>query len=184
VADLQGMRAQLQREFEDLVGRFMASDHGQRLLGWYDQLGDRDRLALRLLGAFLGLVLGYLLLLAPMISYGDQAQSRLQEERSLLAWLRENAGEVQGGAPVNPEARNQPVATLVNSSAQESGLTIRRYEPAGENSVRVWLEGAAFNAVVKWVYQLEGNYGVRATDINIERESEPGKVSARLTLQG
>lgn len=183
MADFKAISAELQRQFEDLASRFMASDQGQRLIGWYDQLGPRDRLALRGLGSFLGLVLGYFLLIAPLIEHGERAQRRLQDERALLEWLRAHQGEA-GGAAGAGQTRDQPVATLVNTSAQENKLTIRRYEPAGEDGVKVWIEGAAFNSVIKWLYQLEGSYGIRAAEFSLEREDEPGKVSARLTLQG
>jgi general secretion pathway protein M len=180
--NLRNLGPELRRQFEDLASRFMASDTGQRVLGWYDTLGDRDRLALRLLGAFLGAVLLYVLILAPAIGQGDRAWDRLQEERALLGWLRAHQGEVSGSGAV--QAREQPVATLVNSSAQENKLTIRRYEPAGEDGIRVWLEGAEFNAVVKWLYQLEGSSGIRAVEFTVERDAQPGRVNARLTLQG
>lgn len=183
MVDTRAMSAELQRQFEDLASRFMASDAGQRLIHFYDQLGPRDRIALRALGGFLGLVLAYLLLLAPMIAHGEQAQRRLQEERALLQWLQAHQGEA-GSSTTPGAARDQPVATLVNTSAQENKLTIRRYEPAGEDGVKVWLEGAPFNTVVKWLYQLEGAHGIRAAEFSLERADEPGKVSARLTLRG
>jgi general secretion pathway protein M len=118
-----------------------------------------------------------------MIEHGEQARRRLQEERALLEWLRAHQGEA-GGAAQPGAARDQPIATLVNTSAQENKLTIRRYEPAGDDGVKVWLEGAPFNTVVKWLYQLEGGYGIRAAEFTLERADEPGKVSARLTLRG
>lgn len=179
--NLRNLGPELRRQFEDVASRFMASDAGQRVLGWYDTLGDRDRLALRLLGAFFGVLVLYVLLLAPAIGQGDRAWGRLQQERELLAWLRAHQSEVSAGGA---QAREQPVATVVNSSAQEHQLTIRRYEPAGENGIRVWLEGAEFNAVVKWLYQLEGSFGVRAAEFTVERDAQPGRVNARLTLQG
>ena len=184
MAELRAMGAELQRQFEDLASRFMASDQGQRLIGWYETLGARDRLALRLLGSFLGFVLLYLLLISPMIDYGNRAQHRLQDEHALLEWLRTHQGEASGGGGGGAAAREQPVATLVNSSAQENKLTVRRYEPAGDDGIKVWIDGAAFNSVVKWMYQLEGSYGIHAAEFTLEREDEPGKVSARLTLRG
>jgi general secretion pathway protein M len=180
--NLRSLGPELQRQFEDLASRFMASDLGQRLIGGYDHLGDRDRLALRLLGSFVGAVLVYLLVLAPAIGLGDRAHGRLQQERELLAWLQQHQGAVSGSAA--PQAREQPVGTVVNNSAQENKITIRRYEPAGEDGIRVWLEGADFNAVVKWLYQLEGSAGIRAAEFTVERDAQPGKVNARLMLRG
>ena len=184
MAELRAIGGELQRQFEDLVSRFMASDQGQRLIGWYETLGTRDRLALRGLGAFLGAVLLYMLLIAPTIAYGTRAQHRLQEERALLDWLRVHQVESSAAGTGAAPAHDQPIATVVNNSAQENKLTIRRYEPSGEDGIKVWIDGAAFNSIVKWMYQLEGSYGIRAAEFSVEREKEPGKVSARLTLRG
>lgn len=180
--DLRNSMAMLRRNVEDTVSRFVASDHGQRVIGWYEHLSPRDRLALRSLGGFAVVVVLYSLLLQPMIGFSSRAERHLQEERALVAWLRGN--ESAAKLAVSGTARDQPVAALVISSAKTSELTIRRYEPAGESSVRVWLEGAQFNSVVNWLYQLQSVHGIRAAEFSIEREPEPGRVSARLTLEG
>jgi general secretion pathway protein M len=184
MADLATFRLEMRRQAEDLASRMMASDVGQRLLAFYDQLGERDRLALRLLGLFGGVLCLYLMLIAPLAEHGNRAARRLDDERALLAWLRSHeaeAGNAPGGATA---ARSEPLATLVNKTADENGVSIRRYEPAGEDGVRLWLEGASFNAVVKWLFLLEGSHGIRAEEFSIERESSPGLVSVRLTLRG
>jgi general secretion pathway protein M len=184
MADMNAFRDELRRQAEDLASRVMASDTGQRLIGWYDGLGDRDRLALRLLSCFLAGVMLYFAAVSPLLAYVGKAERRLEDERALLAWLRSHEGEAGAGPVVGGIARNQPVATLVNTSAKESGLTIRRYEPADNDGMRVWLEDVPFNAVIKWIVMLEGNYGIRAVEFNVEREGAAGRVSARLTLRG
>ena len=173
--------AELQRQFEDLASRFMASDLGQRVIGWHEQLGERDRLALRGMALFLGVVLAYVTLVSPVIERGERAQRRLQEERALLDWLRAHRAEA-GSTDVGARP-DKPLATLVNESAQQNKLNIRRYEPAGDAGMKVWIEGASFNSLVKWMYQLDGQYGVQTAEFTLEREEQPGKVSARLTLQ-
>ncbi|MBP8926682.1 MAG: type II secretion system protein M, partial [Pseudomonadales bacterium] len=134
------------------------------------------------LGGFAVLVVLYSFLLQPMTDFSSRAERHLQEERALIAWLRGN--EPAAKLAVAGAARDQPVAALVNSSAKTNELAIRRYEPTGESSVRVWLEGVQFNSVVKWLYQLQSVHGIRAAEFSIEREPEPGRVSARLTLEG
>lgn len=185
MADIHAFRDEMRRQAEDLASRVMASDTGQRLIGWYDGLGDRDRLALRLLSFFLAAVALYFAAVAPLLGYVDKAEQRLAQERALLAWLSSHAAEAGAGASgAQGAAREQPVATVVNSTAKENGLTIRRYEPADQDGMRVWLEGVPFNAVIKWIVMLEGNYGIRAVEFNVEREGAAGSVSARITLRG
>jgi general secretion pathway protein M len=48
--------------------------------------------------------------------------------------------------------------------------------------VRIWLEDVPFDGLVRWLGDLHARYGVRVDNADIERESGPGLVNARLTL--
>lgn len=183
MAELAAFTAEMRRQAEDLASRVMASDAGQRLLAFHDQLGERDRLALRGLGWFGAAVLLYTLLVSPLLAHVESAERRLQNEMELLSWLRAH-DTVAGGAASPAASGEEPLATVVNSTAEEGGLAIRRYEPAGDDGVRLWMEGANFNALVKWLFLLEGTHGIKASEFSIEREADPGKVSVRITLRG
>ncbi|ERI50130.1 hypothetical protein N878_26675, partial [Pseudomonas sp. EGD-AK9] len=63
----------------------------------WQALGPRDRLALLALGAFLALVLGYLLLWQPVARDAQAARSAFEEQRSLHAYLQSRAPELRGG---------------------------------------------------------------------------------------
>ena len=174
---------QLRRQFEDMVSRFMASDAGQRVIAWNDQLGERDRLMLRILAVFLGGALAFMLLVSPALRFADRAQGRLQEERELLGWLQSNASAVRapsGGAT----ERSGSVLSVVTDTAHENNVQVRRFEPDGDTGVRVWIDAAQFNALIKWVYTLEETHGIHVAEMNIERGTAAGMVSARLTLRG
>ena len=88
MADMTEFKAEMRRQAEDLASRVMASDAGQRILGLYEQLGERDRLALRCLGGFGAVVLAYVIAVAPLLGKLDASAHRLTAERSLLAWLQ------------------------------------------------------------------------------------------------
>ncbi len=183
MADMVAFRAEMRRQAEDLASRVMASDPGQRLIAFYEQLGERDRLAVRYLGWFSAAVVAYLMAVSPLLAMLDAASRRLEEERSLLTWLQSHdQGSAAAGASAG--STGEPVAGVVNSTAEKAGLAIRRYEPSGENGVRLWMEGASFNSLVKWLFLLEGTHGIQASEFTIEREAEPGKVSVRITLHG
>ena len=101
--DLRNSMAMLRRNVEDTVSRFVASDHGQRVIGWYEHLSPRDRLALRSLGGFAVVVVLYSLLLQPMIGFSSRAERHLQEERA-LAVLQAVLGKVRATPPPIPVA--------------------------------------------------------------------------------
>jgi general secretion pathway protein M len=49
--------------------------------------------------------------------------------------------------------------------------------------VRVWLEGAVFDDVLRWLDTLAAQHGVRITGLNVERTATPGRVNARVALE-
>lgn len=57
-----------------------------------------------------------------------------------------------------------------------------RLQPDGENQVRVWLEDTQFDTLMRWMYELQNNYGLKIDVADIERQPTPGLVNARLSL--
>ncbi len=66
----------------------------------------------------------------------------------LLAWLEANrqslerlssANSSSGGAGSDTPVDGRALMALVTRSASESGLSLQRFEPSGENAIRVWL---------------------------------------------
>jgi general secretion pathway protein M len=61
---------------------------------------------------------------------------------------------------------------------------MKRIEPAGDHSVRVWMEQAPFDTLAGWLDELNRSYGVHVQLIALDREAGPGRVNARITLEG
>uniref|UniRef100_UPI003784E100 type II secretion system protein GspM n=1 Tax=Brevundimonas sp. TaxID=1871086 RepID=UPI003784E100 len=72
----------------------------------------------------------------------------------------------------------QTVATM---TAAEAALPIREIAEQGETTV-VALDSVNFVALMTWIDRLEREQGVVAQSAEIERQSAPGIVNARLTL--
>jgi type II secretory pathway component PulM len=47
----------------------------------------------------------------------------------------------------------------------------------------VWLEGAPFDVLIKWLGTLSIQHGVDADTVTLERSEAAGRVNARLTLE-
>ena len=61
-------------------------------------------------------------------------------------------------------------------------LTLQRFEPSGENAIRLWLEDVPFASVAAWLEQLRNDHGVVIDQAAMDRDEQPGTVSVRLTL--
>lgn len=151
------------------------------------QLAPRERVVL-LAGLGLGLlILGYLLLLNPIVKARAELRDSIRQQEEELAWMQEAAQEVGRltgtGSPAAP-AGGSPLAAI-DASARQLGLgtALTRVEPGGRNEVRVWLEDAPLAELMRWLALLQGRHGIRAGEVALEPgPSGPGRSNARLTL--
>jgi len=56
-------------------------------------------------------------------------------------------------------------------------------QPDGEKRVRVWMEAASFDDVMRWLVLLDTRYGVRIENSVFEMKQESGRVDARLVFE-
>ena len=156
-----------------------------KLIAQYDQLPRRDQQALVVLAiaVFLGIL--YFAVWRPAAVFHDQAESARNNAGELLAWMQaneQNAGGASTSASADKPADGRALMALVTRSAGEAGLSLQRFEPSGEDAIRVWLENAPFAEVAAWLERLNGSHGVVIDQAAMDRASEPGRVSVRLTL--
>ncbi len=162
-----------------------------RLTARYDQLPRRDQQALMVLGIAVILGLLYFAIWRPAVSYHDRALDSRENAMELRAWMEANRASIQrlsGGssarssASVNRPADGRALMALVTRTAGEAGLTLQRFEPSGDDAIRVWLEKVPFGQVASWLEMLNTDNGVEIEQASMDRQDEPGLVSVRLTL--
>lgn len=162
-----------------------------KLTAQYDQLPRRDQQALMVLfiAVFLGIL--YFAIWRPAVTFHDNAVSSRENAEELMAWLEANRASLQrlaGGAGsqastnVDRPADGRALMALVTRSASESGLALQRFEPSGDDAIRVWLDKVPFGQVAGWLETLNVNNGVEIEQASMDRQNEPGLVSVRLTL--
>ena len=155
----------------------------ERARAWWASLADRDRRVLAGGAVALALILAYAGIWDPLTSARDQRRQDLQEARAIAVQLEQLAGAAQRSGPA-PAGAGQSLLAIVDQTRKSSAITKppSRLQPEGDNTVRLWLEDVPFEALVRWLGELHTRYGVRVEDADIERESGPGLVNARLTL--
>ena len=164
----------------------------QQGLNYWMQLRPREQLLLSLAGLVLLLALLFLLVWEPVMQEHRRLQQNLVQQQQLLAWMQQSAAEVrrlQGGKGQQRQDRaraGQSLLALIDSTAKRArlGAALKRVEPDGAGRVRVWLEQAAFDDLVRWLGQLQQRYGVRVDSIAVDRDDKPGRVAARVVFAG
>jgi len=156
---------------------------------WLDKLEPKERMMLAVGGVVLLLLLIYVLVLAPLRSGYQSLQLGVAKQRDTVVWMQGSAQTIErlrrsGGAAAQGLGGRSLLA-VTDSTARAGGLgaALKRVEPEGGNSVRVWLDGAPFDVLIKWLGTLSTRHGVDANSVTLERSEVAGLVNARLTLE-
>jgi general secretion pathway protein M len=125
----------------------------------------------------------------PLVNKVDALRVSTAEQESLLVWMRSAAQEVKqlrgrSGQPAKP-ASGQSLLSLVDRTAKSGqlGPALKRVQPDGDQKVRVWLESASFDDVVRWLTTLETRHGVHVESSVFQALEATGRVDARLVFE-
>ena len=156
---------------------------------WLYSLEPRERLMLAAGTALLALFLLYILLWSPLHSGYDAMRNTVEDQRATALWMQESAQTLMrlksSSGNASQGLGGKSLLAVADSTARAGGLgqALKRVEPEGSDSVRVWLDEAPFDVLVKWLGTLSTIHGVNAESVTLERSDATGRVSARLTLQ-
>jgi general secretion pathway protein M len=156
---------------------------------WLDKLEPKERMMLAVGSVVLLLLLIYVLILAPIRSAYQSLKMGVAEQRETVAWMQSSAQTIQhlrsSSGSSSQGLGGRSLLSVTDSTARAGGLgaALKRVEPEGSNSVRVWLDGASFDVLIKWLVTLSTRHGVDASSVTFERSGVAGLVNARLTLE-
>ena len=156
---------------------------------WLENLDPRERMMVAAGGALFVLFLLYIMVWSPLHSGYDTMKETVEEQRATALWMQQSAQTLKGlkgsAGSAAQGLGGRSLLSVADSTARAGGLgpALKRVEPEGSDSVRVWLEGAPFDVLVKWLGTLSTIHGVNAETVTMERSDATGRVNARLTLQ-
>lgn len=154
---------------------------------FYYSMAPRERLMVNGMLAVLLIALIYLVLVYPAYNKVAEAEERFQRTQDLNAWMMANepalkAASNSGSARAGGTVSGQALMSQINQSAKMMGIDLKRYEPDGETKLRVWLDDASFNSVMKWLAQLEKQHGIKVINISADAEKAPGIANFKVIL--
>ncbi|HEY0975593.1 MAG TPA: type II secretion system protein M [Solimonas sp.] len=149
-----------------------------------EALAPRERALVLLCAAVAAIALLYLLLWEPLAQARESRLQNLDTARALANRIEAVAAQAQGGGASASVNRNISLLAAVDQTSRSPtlGKAPSRLQPEGDREVKVWLEDVPFDNLLRWLSELDTRYGIGATSAEIERGSQPGTVSARLTL--
>ncbi|MEJ2670141.1 MAG: type II secretion system protein M [Gammaproteobacteria bacterium] len=151
----------------------------------YNALSPVERLTLAGLSGVIVVVLTIVLIWTPLYEWKENKLRSLLSYGGLVSWIQSEAPKVrqQGGNARLPAG--QSLQAVLVKDAQRAKVTLQRYEPKGENELRVWINEVDFEVLIGWLDNLQRRYGVSVTDVAIEHKpTSPGVVKATIVFSG
>lgn len=161
----------------------------QEILKYWMQLRPRERVMLSVGGAVMALLMVYLILWEPVFEESARLTASVKEQKALVAWMQKKSAEVKqlqqsvGGSSLQA---GQSLLGVIDSTAKSAklGPAMKRVEPDGQSRVRVWMEEASFDDMVRWLDKLQRAYGVTITSAVVDQSQQTGRVNARFIFTG
>lgn len=151
---------------------------------WWENLQRKEKAAVAATALALALLVVYLLL-HPFFSSRARLQAEVNTRRLELAWMRGAAREIgELGYAGQGQAAAIPPLQLIDQLARENRLSdqLKRLEPGAEGEIKVWLNNAVYVDMVRWLRQLTATGRLSIANLNVQKGSSPGVISAQLTL--
>lgn len=163
-----------------------ASDLLERGLGWWGGLQARERRVLGIGGTLLVLVLVWLLAFEPAWNGRRKLAAELPSLRGQLAKMEGLAGEARRLSGQASQATDSPqqLKVALERSIDAAGLkgAMSQLTVAGD-LIDLRFKDVSFAAWLAWFDTALRETRLRAVDVAIDRETTPGRVGVRLTLE-
>jgi type II secretory pathway component PulM len=156
----------------------------QKLKDWFQALQPRERIMVSS-GAVLVVLAVIFVGLSPFYKSVRVLSERVERKQGDLAWIRSVTPELQAlGQNVTASPSDESLVVLIDRTARECGLgtSLTGQTPNGVNGIRVRLESAAFDVLVKCLGTLQQVHAVSIESASFDRTPKPGLVNANLVL--
>ena len=150
---------------------------------WFAGLTQREQLSLMVMCLALGLYLLYVLLVAPLGQARDQlaAQNKgVAESLQRVDVMVSQIMALRDSGASGKQRRN--LTSLINRSTAAAKLQVSRLQPNSRGEIQVRMEGAAFDDLMAWLYQVEHRDNLLVREVSITQAGAAGVVNATVRL--
>lgn len=156
----------------------------QQLQNRWQQFDAREQRLLKALAAVVILAVLYFLIWQPSYHARLNAEQRLQGQQQQLAWVQQNVARYKALSAHTNEQSSAGTASLtqrLNQAAEANDISLARIQPQGDGVV-ISVDEANFQRVLAFVAQLEQQYQLQITTLDVARLDSPGQVRVRQLL--
>ena len=156
------------------------------MLEWFNNFNRREQMVMLFGSIAVVFYLLYILVFAPI--FKTQSELALQNDRAreTIKSVRALAAEyksLKGSGASAKRGSSQTLSQIVDSTVASNSLQYQRFQPNSNGEAQIRFEGAVFNNIIAWLYQVESNYGLAVKDISISPGKSSGFVDVSVRLR-
>jgi general secretion pathway protein M len=153
----------------------------------YIKLAPRERVIVVVGSIVVALTVIYLGIIEPVATAHANRISALASSRALATQLEVAAAAVASAGPKSgavQAGRGMSLLAAIDQSTRGGSLgkPPASMQPEGDHEVKVRFEEVPFDGLVRWLAQLQTQYGVSVQQLDVESQSGAGLVNVRLSL--
>ncbi len=150
---------------------------------WWEQASTRDQLALLIGGSFLAVYILFVAVLKPVHQMRVKEETKNNALRSSLENVRGLAAQVVAmNRGASDEGQSNSIERVIQQTVAANGLQVASMASSGKDGVRLRFDGARFENVLRWLYEIEVTYSYRIKDLSVAPASSPGTVAVNLRI--
>lgn len=154
---------------------------------WWMNLSLRERQVLTIGGFFVGLFLLYEIIWAPLTNSVINLRRQVQENSSLLNWMKQADQRVQTLLQKPSQTSNSTASLLSTVQTQVNksplGTHVTQLRQSESDTVKLTLNAVDFDQLVVWLTQLGKSNGVIVGQITVNPAGGPGVVATDILLK-
>ncbi|BFT31966.1 type II secretion system protein M [Alteromonas sp. D210916BOD_24] len=149
------------------------------LIERYKALTDREQKLVALSALVMVIALFYFVIWSPLNSALDKQTRLLDNQQSLLVWVKDSAARAQQlrRNASGSRAFSGSLPQAVSRTTNQHNIAISRLQPQGDE-LQVWIDQAPFNNVLEWLKAME-SMGVVILQADIAEADDEGYIKIR-----
>jgi general secretion pathway protein M len=152
---------------------------------YWANLQKREKLVVSWGGALLLVVLGYVLVVAPLRkNLVHMAEDSFVKKADLL-WMQEGANEARRLTALRSNKSAVSPLKIIDQTARRYNIDsfLKRVDPGQGDKIKVWFEGVVFVDFMGFLRRIGAGKGLVISNLSVERLDAPGIVNARVTFK-
>lgn len=155
----------------------------KNIMNFWEQLSNRDRLALILGLSTLLIFIFYQFIYSPLTESVAMKTQQLKEKKATVAWLN----TIQIGKKTKDKAQSISKTRLLSLIGSElQSPTLKNFpaqvEQTGLGDIQVSFDKVPYNPFMSWLWKLNKAYAIQLKQVNIEKTETAGVVKVMLVI--